>query len=447
MGVPSSAHTSYFDAIVKTRWRSRKTSRSNARSTPAVGARGVLGGGPALRWRRHDGHSSRRPAYSGRSSYTSPHGHATTTPALARLTAWTGAASWPWIIRPARPRQRPRGLHAAVAGGGSVVRRRQLQEQRGHAVPHLRERHRIDDLLADAVVVLAAEVRLAPEVVELHGAHGLADLLRVEALGFPDRGHEGERRIREVDARRVPLTEPLRVALLPALELVRQRGLHVAVHPHALGVLAAGDARHHRAVDLVERDEAPLEAELARLLDDQADAARRRGHHADRVRFLGEHAQQDRIEVRHAALEELLGDDVVAELLHVRRLDLHRPPAGVVVRRDRGHALELRLLLLDPLPERRRLGRCREALEGERVLRAHETLGVGQGQPESAGLVDGFLVRLRGRAAEDGDVLHAILGDQPVDGGHPLGDHVFVIVGDDLELVLLAPDVEPALSI
>src|SRR5215510_5937140 len=71
------------------------------------------------------------------------------------------------------------------------------------------------------------------------------------------------------------------------------------------------------------------------------------------VRFLGEHAQQDRIEVRHAALEELLGDDVVAELLHVRRLDLHRPPAGVVVRRDRGHALELRLLLLDPLPERR----------------------------------------------------------------------------------------------
>ena len=82
--------------------------------------------------------------------------------------------------------------------------------------------------------------------------------------------------IGEVDARRVPLAELLRVALLPALQLLRQRGLHVAVQPHALGVFTAGDARHHRAVDLMERDEASLEAELARLLDDQADAARRR---------------------------------------------------------------------------------------------------------------------------------------------------------------------------
>src|SRR2546429_7365999 len=95
MGVPSSAHTSYFDLIVKTRWRSRKTSRSNARSTPSIGERGVFGGGPARRWRRHDGHSRRRPAYSGRSSYTSPQGQVTTTPTLARLTAWTG-------VRPAR---------------------------------------------------------------------------------------------------------------------------------------------------------------------------------------------------------------------------------------------------------------------------------------------------------------------------------------------------------
>src|SRR5215470_12948434 len=195
-------------------------------------------------------------------------------PTLARLTAWTGAAPWAGIIRPARRRRRRAGC-ARPPPRRLVVRRRQLQEERRHAVPHLRERHRVDDLLTDAVVVLAAEVRLAPEVVELHGAHGLGDLLRVEALRLADRGHEGKRGIREVDARRVPLAEPLRVALLPALQLVRQRGLHVAVHPHALGVLAAGDAGHHRAVDLVERNEAPLEAELARLLDDQADAAGR----------------------------------------------------------------------------------------------------------------------------------------------------------------------------
>src|SRR4030095_16092964 len=108
----------------------------------------------------------------------------------------------------------------------------------------------------------------AAEVVELDDAHGLADLLRVEALRLPDGGHEGERGIGEVDARRVPFAELLRIALLPSLQLFWERGLHVAVHPHALDVVLPRDARHHRAVDLVERNEAPLEPELARLLDD-----------------------------------------------------------------------------------------------------------------------------------------------------------------------------------
>src|SRR5207244_11181536 len=145
----------------------------------------------------------------------------------------------------------------------SVVGRRQLQQERRHAVLHLREWHRVDDLLSDAIEVLPAEMRLTPEVVELHGAQGLADLLRVEALRLPDGGHEGERGIGEVDARRVPLAEFLRIALLPALQLVRERRLHIAVDPHALGVVTTGNVGHHRAVDLVERDEATLEAELA----------------------------------------------------------------------------------------------------------------------------------------------------------------------------------------
>src|SRR5882724_4110179 len=101
----------------------------------------------------------------------------------------------------------------------SVVRRRQLKEERRHPVLHLREWHRVDDLLSDAIEVLPAEMRLTPEVVELHGAHGLADLLRVEALSLPDGGHEGESGVGEVDARRVPLAEFLRIALLPALQL------------------------------------------------------------------------------------------------------------------------------------------------------------------------------------------------------------------------------------
>src|SRR5262249_22089388 len=102
MGEPSSAHTSYFDAIVKTHWRSRKTSRSSTASRPEVGGRGVWGGGPARRWRRHEAHSRRRPAYSGRSSYTSPHGQLTTIPAPDRLTASTGAGSCARIIRDAQ---------------------------------------------------------------------------------------------------------------------------------------------------------------------------------------------------------------------------------------------------------------------------------------------------------------------------------------------------------
>ncbi|PYN78628.1 MAG: hypothetical protein DMD96_19925 [Candidatus Rokuibacteriota bacterium] len=84
--MPFSAQTSYFEVIVKMRSRSRKTSRSKAGSTPGAGGRGAPGAWPACRCLPHDGHSSSRPAYSGRSSYTSPHGQATTTPALARLT-------------------------------------------------------------------------------------------------------------------------------------------------------------------------------------------------------------------------------------------------------------------------------------------------------------------------------------------------------------------------
>src|SRR5207253_8197017 len=45
------------------------------------------------------------------------------------------------------------------------------------------------------------------------------------------------------------------------------------------------------------------------------------------------------------------------------------------------------------------------------------------------------------------DVVHAVLRDEPIDGGDPFGDHVFMIVGDDLELVLLAADFQSALSV
>src|SRR5205085_681432 len=124
-----------------------------------------------------------------------------------------------------------------------VVRGNELHDERRDPVLHLGERQGIDDLVADAVEVLAAEMRLALDV-------GLA-----------------------------------------------------------------GDVPHHGSVDLPEVDEAALEAELTRLLDDQADAAGRGRLHADDVRLLGEDPEQQRVEIGHGALEELLAHDLVAELL------------------------------------------------------------------------------------------------------------------------------------
>src|SRR5262245_18825600 len=120
MGVPSSAQTSYFEVIVKMRSRSRKTSRSKAWSTSGAGARAVRGGGPARRWRRHAGHSRSRPANSWRTSYTSPHGHATTMPA-DRLTTPSP---------PGEPDARRRACHQP---GQSIpeIRRRAREARRG----------------------------------------------------------------------------------------------------------------------------------------------------------------------------------------------------------------------------------------------------------------------------------------------------------------------------
>src|SRR5262249_33825120 len=124
----------------------------------------------------------------------------------------------------------------------------------------------------DAVVLLPAEVRLAPQIVELDDAEGVGDLLRIEALRLLHRRDEGKGRVGEVDARRVPFAILLRVARLPAVALLGQRRLHEAGHPHALDIRLAGDVRHHGGIDLPDVDEAALEAELARLLDDEADA-------------------------------------------------------------------------------------------------------------------------------------------------------------------------------
>src|SRR4029450_2005674 len=106
-----------------------------------------------------------------------------------------------WSRRVAVMASRPSPPRPTASEGATttalVVRRRELDHEVRHAVLHLGEGHRIQDLVADAVVLLAAEPRLAPEVVELDGLQGVGDLLLVEALRLLHRGHEGEGRRRE----------------------------------------------------------------------------------------------------------------------------------------------------------------------------------------------------------------------------------------------------------
>src|SRR5436309_339748 len=349
------------------------------------------------------------------------------------LGAWR-EAGWP-------SRAAPRWAQFLIVGW------RELRHEVGDPVLHLGERHGIDDLIADTVVVLAAEVRLAPEILELDRAERLGDPLWVQALGLFHRGHEGEGRIGEVDARRVPLAVLLGVARLPVLDLFRERGLHVAVDPRALDVLLPGDARYHRGIHLADVDEPALVAEHAGLLDDQADAAGRCREDADDVRFLRQDTQQQRVEIRHDALEELPRYHLIAQRRDVLRLHLERPPSGVVVRRDGGHALDVRMVLLDPVPEGHGLRRGREAVERVRISRAHQPIGICERQVQNARLVDRFLYGLDHGSAQDGDELDAVLADEPIDRGRALGDHVLVVVGDDLKLVLLATHLEPPLAV
>src|SRR5262245_39356992 len=130
--------------------------------------------------------------------------------------AWPSSAT----ATPGRLRA-PGGLGGPFEAPHLIMRWQELHDEGRDAVLHLGERHRVDDLVADAVVVLPAEVRLAPQVVELHDAQSVRHLLRVCTLRLLQRRDEREGRIGEVDAGRVPLAVLLRVARLPALDLLR----------------------------------------------------------------------------------------------------------------------------------------------------------------------------------------------------------------------------------
>ena len=86
-------------------------------------------------------------------------------------------------------------------------------------------------------------------------------------------------------------------------------------------------------------------------------------------------------------------------------------------------------------------------MEGERILRADEPFRIGERQVEDAGFVDRLFVGFGDGAAQDRDEFYVVLGDQPVDRGDAFRDHIFMVIGDDLELIFLSVDVEPALGV
>src|SRR3989442_6865540 len=155
-----------------------------------------------------------------------------------------------------------------------VMRWGQLHDHLRDAVLHLRERHGIDDLIADAIEILPAKVGLAPQVVKVDGVQGLGDLLGVETLGFLHPSNEREGGVGKVDTGGVPGTVFLGIALLPALERLWEWLLDIAMHPHAFDVLLPSNTSHYRGVNLPNMDETPLKPQLARLLNNQANTPR-----------------------------------------------------------------------------------------------------------------------------------------------------------------------------
>src|SRR5262252_3904134 len=141
--------------------------------------------------------------------------------------------------------------------------RLKLHNHRRHAILHFGERHGIDDLVANAIIILTTKVRLAPEIVKLHSLHGLGDLFWIETLGFLHRRDKGKSRIGKIDTGGIPLTIFLGVTFLPALERLRQRSLDITVYPHTFDIRFPCNTRHDRSIDLADMDKPSLEAQFA----------------------------------------------------------------------------------------------------------------------------------------------------------------------------------------
>ena len=220
------------------------------------------------------------------------------------------------------------------------------------------------------------------------------------------------------------------------------------VHEQAFGGLLAGHVDDVLRGGAAGADDGAGEAELARLLGDEAGGAGRVAVELDRVDTGGEDAGDERHEVDAVALEELLRREVGADLAVGGGQVFRDLLAGFVVGEEGAHALDV-ARLHHPLDLR-----CRHFSGGhvgpERVgLVGAECLG-GEAERHHDDLVllgDGLDGQHGRRAHRADDVLDLVVVDEAVGHRHRFVGLVLVVVGDDLHLVLLAAHFEPALGI
>src|SRR5690606_20759542 len=305
--------------------------------------------------------------------------------------------------------------------------------------------HRRLDLMIVAVQLLAAPGQGTLHALERCDGHqGFTYLVRVrDGAGFLDRleQHAGaivEEHVEGVHGSRVEVCVLL---FQPLVLLVRGVGRDIGDGAFREFLTScADDFGHARAADLGEQ---ALVAQFARLTDDQACRAGRRGVELDDVGLLDKDAREERLEVPGGALEQLGTNDLVLELLVRGELHLLAVPADLVVGRNDRNGLEVRVILLEPADHGLDdFGRRRQ--NAENIVHVLEHLGgVGIHQTHDLVLFIHGLYR-QARCGTQGakDELHTILLDQASGGRHTLSSLVGVIVGNHLQLVGLVSDLQ-----
>ncbi|MNV41627.1 hypothetical protein D3C71_1332680 [compost metagenome] len=225
----------------------------------------------------------------------------------------------------------------------------------------------------------------------------------------------------------------------------RQFGIDRRVDQHAFGGLLAGDVDDLLRGRPAGAHNAPFESEFARLLDDQPRGGGRVAVQFDGVDAARHHAGEHGHEIDTIALEELLDGQGRAGLL-VGAFQVHRDLlSGLVVGEQRADLAQA-LRLDQPVDLRLRdLGGGDVRTEGVGLVRGKRLGGKAQRQQDHLVLFGhGLNGQHRRRPDRTDHVAHLVLEHQAIGHGDGLVGLVLVVIGHDLDAVLLAAHLQPA---